>query len=425
MKRSSREPDSKRKSASFDRWGCCVAVPGSSSRSSKQTQTQTQEHPPPQQQQQMSHRRPDDAPSSLPHLPNNNNTSSSNTTAASTTTTTTTTSSHQPPSTSSAASNRPRTASSRKERILNNPPSITTATAATPRTSLHTRAVSRSSNLAQNTTTTTTTPREHTRAKSTSLSTSTSSRSRRPTPASSVVVTQHTPPSTATARAYRHTSITPPQQEPTPALVVPQHRPATSHSESLEALKARQPARFSSNGIATSTGPPPSLAYRRNVTMDNRFSPRDTRGMVRENDSSSTISHFSRSDSNSRREGRERGSSFSTKRTSIRADNRANGYPEGYEQREGAMRGLEDLQTGGVSIENGELDGGELGGEDVFLNLARSNSVSGYTENSAYRAERRRVGFIFSSTSIAALRDTLSLSLSFFLFLYRCGWHGN
>lgn len=76
-------------------------------------------------------------------------------------------------------------------------------------------------------------------------------------------------------------------------------------------------------------------------------------------------------------------------------DSRANGYPEGYEQREGAMRGLEDLQTGGVSIENGELDGGELGGEDVFLNLARSNSVSGYTENSATRAERRRVGFFF------------------------------
>lgn len=89
-------------------------------------------------------------------------------------------------------------------------------------------------------------------------------------------------------------------------------------------------------------------------------------------------------------------------------DNRANGYPEGYEQREGAMRGLEDLQTGGVSIENGELDGGELGSEDVFLNLARSNSVSGYTENSATRAERRRVGFfpLFSSTSIATLRDT-------------------
>lgn len=89
------------------------------------------------------------------------------------------------------------------------------------------------------------------------------------------------------------------------------------------------------------------------------------------------------------------------------------------------MRGLEDLQNGGVSIENGELDGGELGGEDVFLNLARSNSVSGYTENSAYRAERRRVGSfyffpfpLFSSTFFfLSLRDT-------FFSLTRCR-HGN
>lgn len=91
-------------------------------------------------------------------------------------------------------------------------------------------------------------------------------------------------------------------------------------------------------------------------------------------------------------------------------DSRANGYPEGYEQREGAMRGLEDLQNGGVSIENGELDGGELGGEDVFLNLARSNSVSGYTENSAYRAERRRVGFAPILPDLH--RDTFFFSLS-------------
>lgn len=99
-------------------------------------------------------------------------------------------------------------------------------------------------------------------------------------------------------------------------------------------------------------------------------------------------------------------------------DSRANGYPEGYEQREGAMRGLEDLQNGGVSIENGELDGGELGGEDVFLNLARSNSVSGYTENSAYRAERRRVGYFFLQLlsrlfGIPFFSHFFSLSLSF------------
>lgn len=95
-------------------------------------------------------------------------------------------------------------------------------------------------------------------------------------------------------------------------------------------------------------------------------------------------------------------------------DSRANGYPEGYEQREGAMRGLEDLQNGGVSIENGELDGGELGGEDVFLNLARSNSVSGYTENSAYRAERRRVGYFFFFNFY---RDSLGYLFSLFFFL--------
>lgn len=89
------------------------------------------------------------------------------------------------------------------------------------------------------------------------------------------------------------------------------------------------------------------------------------------------------------------------------------------------MRGLEDLQNGGVSIENGELDGGELGGEDVFLNLARSNSVSGYTENSAYRAERRRVGsfFFFSLPFSSAFffffaSGYISLSLS-------RGRHGN
>lgn len=103
-------------------------------------------------------------------------------------------------------------------------------------------------------------------------------------------------------------------------------------------------------------------------------------------------------------------------------DNRANGYPEGYEQREGAMRGLEDLQTGGVSIENGELDGGELGSEDVFLNLARSNSVSGYTENSATRAERRRVGF-FSLFFFDFHRD--SSRYIFLSFSPTPGRHGN
>lgn len=119
--------------------------------------------------------------------------------------------------------------------------------------------------------------------------------------------------------------------------------------------------------------------------------------------SGSTISHFSRTDRKEGERTRERGSSFSTKRSSLRTEHRTNGYDNGaYEQREGTIRGLEDLQNGGVSIENGELDGGELGGEDVFLNLARSNSVSSHTENSAYRAERRRVGFsLFSGVYIA------------------------
>lgn len=144
--------------------------------------------------------------------------------------------------------------------------------------------------------------------------------------------------------------------------------------------------------------------------MDNRFSPRDTRGMAgatadrsSADSSGSTVSHFSRSGSRKEgREGRERGSSFSSKRSSLRTETRTNGYDSGeYEQRGGTIRGLEDLQNGGVSIEAGELDGGELGGEDVFLNLARSNSV--HTENSAYRAERRRVSFSLFYSSVRLL----------------------
>jgi hypothetical protein len=63
----------------------------------------------------------------------------------------------------------------------------------------------------------------------------------------------------------------------------------------------------------------------------------------------------------------------------------------GYED-ERTIRGLEDLQREAAGIEDAGQDPGEMGGEDVFLNLARSNSVSSYTDNPAYRAERRRVG---------------------------------
>ncbi|PWW73445.1 hypothetical protein C7212DRAFT_285645 [Tuber magnatum] len=235
------------------------------------------------------------------------------------------------------------------------------------------------------------------------------------------------PPSPAVTRTHRrHASVTVnPSPPPTssapsqpklasPVLLV--SRPATSHSSPSSATPSgkRAPARFSSNGIATTSGPPPSLAYRRSIAMDSRFSPHNgrlavgggnvhrggvappasgTTGDRSSASSGSTISHFSRRGS---LKGRVEGEPSASRTGSLGPDSTSNngddedddtGRDSGH-----TIRGLEDLQNGTSESggDGGGLDG-EPGAEDLFLNLARSNSAAGQHENSRGLRPRARL----------------------------------
>ncbi|KAG0644134.1 hypothetical protein HOY80DRAFT_195668 [Tuber brumale] len=251
------------------------------------------------------------------------------------------------------------------------------------------------------------------------------------------------PPSPAVTRTHRrHTSVivnsSPPStsfapSQPklaSPVLLV--SRPATSHSSPPSATPSgkRAPARFSSNGIATTSGPPPSLAYRRNIAMDNRFSPHNGglgvgggnvhKGGValpvsgttgdRSSTSSSTISHFSRRGS---LKGRVEGEPPAPRTGSLEADlagsNGDNDEDDTGRDSGQTIRGLEDLQNGTSEFGgDGGLEG-EPGTEDLFLNLARSNSAVGQNENSkGLRPRARLAHHVHHRSSLPA--DTFSSS---------------
>ncbi|KAI5804327.1 hypothetical protein EDC01DRAFT_627189 [Geopyxis carbonaria] len=167
-------------------------------------------------------------------------------------------------------------------------------------------------------------------------------------------------------------------------------RPSTSHAPSPTSPRSesrrRSPARFSSNGVATSTGPPPSLAYRRRLSMDNRGSyssgpsSQDAPGHRGSSASSSTVSALPLSRTGSRQGGRD---------SSMDADNSGyypdDDYDDGYGEKDRTIRGIEDIRNGSAIADG---DAGQ-DGEDVFLRLARTNSVTSRVEKIDNRRRAR------------------------------------
>jgi len=148
--------------------------------------------------------------------------------------------------------------------------------------------------------------------------------------------------------------------------------------------------------------------------MDNRFSPHNGglgigggnihRGGIappvsgttgdQSSASSSTVSHFSRRGS---LKGREEGEPSASGRGSLKADlTGGDGDDDDDTGRDSGqtIRGLEDLQNGTPeSGGDGGLDA-EPGTEDLFLNLARSNSAAGQNEDN--KGLRPRVCFLLA-----------------------------
>ena len=149
--------------------------------------------------------------------------------------------------------------------------------------------------------------------------------------------------------------------------------------------------------------------------MDNRFSPHNGglgvgggnvhRGGIappvngttgdRSSASSSTISHFSRRGS---LKGREEGEPPASRRGSLKVD-LTGGDGDDDDDDTGrdsgqTIRGLEDLQKGTSELGGGGSPDAEPGTEDLFLNLARSNSAAGQNEDS--KGMRPRVCFLLA-----------------------------
>jgi len=214
--------------------------------------------------------------------------------------------------------------------------------------------------------------------------------------------THSTAPNNATAQSTNSSPPSDSNQDPN-LLTVSFSRPGSSHASARSSPtppKKHAPARFSSNGVETSGGPPPSLAYRRRFSMDNRgvystpSTPNNRPGYTRDQGGDSSTSSATVSALSISRTGTAQGQRDIRRHTTKAMQRRQSysSYDEDDEdddeedesgERDRTIRGLEDLRNnGGVPASS------DQGNEDIFLKLARSDSI---TSRAADRLEKRRV----------------------------------